>query len=1163
MAEDREPIDLEAMNRRRFDRFLNNIKEGKDYTFLSVYFYTINEADEIAAELRNNSTLQYLSMPNCYAGRRKIKPIMDSLIANKLNRLVYLDLNDNRLEDTGCFLVCEFLKQSKTVQSVALRANRLNGNGKHSGAQYLATVLSGNKFINRLDVGQNNFGAEGAAMIDAAMAANTTLQFLDLSANNLNAAGIIALNNCFLINKTIKYLRLQHNTIGTEGAEQLAYFLSQNLETNIEQLTLLDKYTRVLVLRGLMQRCRPNEITEEFLQKIMLKSDFYDKKIKTVRAEWEAAKEAGQELVKIPPEVFEYQEADAIRTFLKAALIEGLSSNKAVKMLMVGRARAGKTSLTNSLVNDESGLTKDDDNRATVSVEIRPWKVEDVTISVWDFAGQEEYYMTHTFFLSRRCVVVLIVDLAAYKDFEEDVYYWVKAIQAHVPGVAIFMVGTHIDQMAPEEIKQKCDEILIKFQEEERRVVAALSKQLETLEEANVGNFQDMTEEFNQKKPEDISAEEAKQLDMEYIEDANMERMNRNNNVVYLDSAQMARIREQRNRRPSILHNKVYAVSSKHMEGVPELREAIIGHATDEEVAIRLPNNYVQLLEKLKLFGEENPTTPIVSRSTVKDVVGDQVFDKFEDEDEIDHALELLHLVGQMLWYRGNNQLMDRVFVSPRWVVDITKALIRHDMFRTEHGNPGVLDKLDKPNNMKAKEFALMKQKFRKEAVFDMRFLAMLETWRDISDVNRYKLVSLLKEFDLIIPLPKRKKNSNDECLIPLYLKSTFHGRKEEDDKKKVLAGIHKNFRKSVLGLIGETLASKDFVMDKNRVTWRYDLTEYFPEGIFFRLLVRCYNLGRIKQIEEDLLYAKVGKDVKIVLKEDRKNSSITLAASHRKNLQSVWPALVLFASEFEDLLREAYKGVTCQVKCIAEDATLRDRALCNHDEHKDMVPPVEYMHVVWGNINAVQVGVLLRMNGISENVRKMIESSNAEEDATLESRIHFLGNDAFALLGRLLKNICDINDITVKHGRNVKSFVDAIKESQQFIQLLENPSESTWKGERFSNDELDAAIALYDIYKSTSAAQGELFFERSFVDDVVTLARKFMPDLNEKETEFEKSLANFVSTMGPAPNARLLKDRILVANDVLQKINEIKPAVEGVGENAELAYTVTKAKGK
>ena len=83
--------------------------------------------------------------------------------------------------------------------------------------------------------------------------------------------------------------------------------------------------------------------------------------------------------------------------------------------------------------------------RATVSVEIRPWKVKDVNFSVWDFAGQEEYYMTHTFFLSRRCVVVLIVDLAAYKDFQEDVYFWVKAIQAHVPGVSFFMVGTHID----------------------------------------------------------------------------------------------------------------------------------------------------------------------------------------------------------------------------------------------------------------------------------------------------------------------------------------------------------------------------------------------------------------------------------------------------------------------------------------------------------------------------------------------------------------------------------------------------------------------------------------------------------------------------------------------------------------------------------------------
>lgn len=1161
MADQGESIDLSLIQRRRFDRFLNNMKEGRDYTFLSVYFYTIDEAHEIATELKTNGTLQYLSMPNCYAGRRKIKPIMDALKSNNVCRLVYLDLNDNRLEDIGCFMVCDFLKQNRTVKSVALKANRITSKTNESGARYLSEVLKINPIITRLDIGQNKLGPEGALMIDSALAKNKSLTFLDISDNELLAEGVKNLQNLFTVNNTIQYLRLQHNNIGLDGAEQIAFFLSQNVDTKIEQLTLLDKYTRVLVLRGLMERCRSQDLTEKFLKKILLKKDFYDRKFKTVQAEWVSAKEKGQELVKLPQEVFEYQDAAAIKTYLKAALNEGLSANKAVKMLMVGRARAGKTSLTNSLVNDKKGLTKDDDNRATVSVEIRPWKVKDVTISIWDFAGQEEYYMTHTFFLSRRCVVVLIVDLAAYKDFQEDVYYWVKAIQAHVPGVTFFMVGTHIDQMTPEEIKEKSDEILIKFQEEERAVVAALDKQIELLQEANVGNYTTLNAE---EKHDKITADEAEIFENEYVEgedkgQAQMDNINKNNKVVYLDDAQMARIREQKDRRPSILHNKVFAVSAKDMEGVADLRTHLISHATDEEVAIRLPNNYVQLLDGLKRYGESNPTTPILARTEVPKVIGPEIAASFSDEGAIDAALELLHLVGQLLWYRTNNQLRDRVFVSPRWVVDITKALVRHDMFKTEHGNPGVIERLQKPNNMKSKVFNAMKKKFRKEAIFDLRFLELLDTWKDISEINRYKLVSLLQEFDIMVPLPKRKKSDNEEALIPLYLKSSFHGKAQLKvvTKEGLIAGLKKKVRKSVLGVIGEELATKDLVMDQNRIIWRYDLKEYFPEGIFYRVLVRCYSLGKVKQIDEDLLYCKLGNDIKIIIKEDRPRKCILLAASHKTNLQRVWPALVLFATEFEDLLREAYRGVTCQIVCIAANNTLRERALCNHDENKDMVPPIEYMHVVWGNINAVQVGVLLRMNNIKRHLEKLESQEDTENKYEAESETNLLAKEAFSLFERLCQNICKVNDIPIKNGRNMKAYLSSIENSEVYAES--KSEDSAWKGEILNENKLSAAYTLYTIFTEVSSKKDELL-DLEFVEKVIEVSKTFMPDLAQFETEFEVLQRNNAAA-NLKEHVDIKKMRGHLFNDVLKKIDIVKPATEAIGKNEELAFVVENAK--
>lgn len=87
-------------------------------------------------------------------------------------------------------------------------------------------------------------------------------------------------------------------------------------------------------------------------------------------------------------------------------------SVRSVKTMFLGTSMAGKSTLCRSLKQGRPVSVAEDDR--TVGIEISEVERDGVRFYFWDFAGQEEYYMTHHVFITAEAFVILTIDLSRY-----------------------------------------------------------------------------------------------------------------------------------------------------------------------------------------------------------------------------------------------------------------------------------------------------------------------------------------------------------------------------------------------------------------------------------------------------------------------------------------------------------------------------------------------------------------------------------------------------------------------------------------------------------------------------------------------------------------------------------------------------------------------------
>jgi len=140
------------------------------------------------------------------------------------------------------------------------------------------------------------------------------------------------------------------------------------------------------------------------------------------------------------------KEIEKIKNYFRQLEKEGRDYLYEAKLLIVGEAGAGKTSLQRKIKNPICKLPTDDDT--TRGIEVVQWefplpqdapnvsagsigqelssKDKSFRVNIWDFGGQEIYHATHQFFLTKRSLYALVADT---RKEDTDFHYWLNVVE--------------------------------------------------------------------------------------------------------------------------------------------------------------------------------------------------------------------------------------------------------------------------------------------------------------------------------------------------------------------------------------------------------------------------------------------------------------------------------------------------------------------------------------------------------------------------------------------------------------------------------------------------------------------------------------------------------------------------------------------------------------
>jgi len=162
---------------------------------------------------------------------------------------------------------------------------------------------------------------------------------------------------------------------------------------------------------------------------------------------FELDKEALERRMNVPTEI-QTQGAAAVARYLEELEKRGAKHLNEARIIILGEKGAGKTCLARRLKDPNAPMTKD--NESTAGVDTSLWKPEneDINIHLWDFAGHVVTHAVHQFFLSERCLYILVYD--GRTEGRNRLEYWLNHIENYGGNSEVFILVNTRDNHIPE-----------------------------------------------------------------------------------------------------------------------------------------------------------------------------------------------------------------------------------------------------------------------------------------------------------------------------------------------------------------------------------------------------------------------------------------------------------------------------------------------------------------------------------------------------------------------------------------------------------------------------------------------------------------------------------------------------------------------------------------
>ena len=131
------------------------------------------------------------------------------------------------------------------------------------------------------------------------------------------------------------------------------------------------------------------------------------------------------------------------------------------KVCVVGDGGVGKTSLVRKSINNtfsENYIMTIGSNFSVKSVELPEYPNYNITLSVWDLAGQEHFKDVRSPFYKGAKAIIYVYDLTRISSFS-NILNWKKEAEKVIGSTPSILVGNKLDLIRPEEKRAKEEDI--------------------------------------------------------------------------------------------------------------------------------------------------------------------------------------------------------------------------------------------------------------------------------------------------------------------------------------------------------------------------------------------------------------------------------------------------------------------------------------------------------------------------------------------------------------------------------------------------------------------------------------------------------------------------------------------------------------------------------